>query len=36
MVKYTGLLLKARETFEIHRCLLTIKGHSYKVSSVDL
>lgn len=36
MVKYTGLLLKARETFEIHRYLLTIKGHSYKVSSVDL
>lgn len=36
MVKYPGLLLKAREAFEIDRCLLTIKGHSYKVSSVDL
>lgn len=30
-VRYTGLLLKARETFEIDRCLLTIQGHSYKV-----
>lgn len=36
MVKYTSLLLKAREAFEIDRRLLTTKGHSYKVSSVDL